>query len=288
MAMLRRTFIGLTTFAVVVLGNFRLLKRSNAEEPSNKVKNEFVNAQVSETANDLIKFFQGYGYKLVQSGPLVTGYEFNGGLEFDDNLSMIGVNEFCIQPASRVEDVSEKSRPGTLPLFHILSLGSPGGSRSSPSIDLVLNLLLSRIGLAHDRLKITGTDNVLADLPWLKRYGIQQSQIRFVDLNEARIAGKGSGYFEPKGHPRSPSLETYSIEYVLPDGQEIEIAEIGLNTDWGFGIGVERLTMARHDQALTWDQALRSFRTSVQSSADRQNLPLPEGYYKILELSQPA
>ncbi|WP_186540293.1 hypothetical protein [Synechococcus sp. BIOS-E4-1] len=278
----------MTTFTGFVLGGFGLMKRSKAEGRNNSIQNQFVNAQVSETASDLINFFQGYGYKLVQAGPLVTGYDFNGGLEFDDNLSLIGVNEFCIQPASRVEDVSEKSRPGTLPLFHIISLGSLDSSKPNQSVDLALKLLVGRIGLAPDRLKITGTEHVLDHLPLLQKYGIQQSQIRFVDLNEARMAGKGSGYFEPKGHPRSPSLQTYSIEYVLPDGQEIEIAEIGLNTDWGFGIGVERLTMARHDQALTWDQALKSFRTSVQSSADRQNLPLPAGYYKILELSQPA
>ena len=286
--MLRRTFIGFTTFAGVVLGGFGLMKRSKAEGQNNNIQNEFANAQVSETASDLISFFQGYGYKLVQAGPLVTGYDFNGGLEYDDNLLLIGVNEFCIQPASRVEDVIEKSRPGTLPLFHIISLGSLDGSKPDQSVDLALKLLVSRIGLVPDRLKITGTETVLDHLPLLQKYGIQQSQIRFVDLNQARMAGTGSGYFEPKGHPRSPSLQTYSIEYVLPDGQDSEIAEIGLNTDWGFGIGVERLTMARHDRALTWDQALRSFRTSVQSSADRQNLPLPAGYYKILELSQPA
>ena len=285
--MLRRTFINLTAFVGVVLGSTGLIKHSKAEG-QHKIQNEFVDAQVSETANDLISFFQRYGYKSVQAVPLVTGHDFNGGLEFDDDLSIIGVKKFCIQPASRVEDVSEKSKPGTLPLFHIFSLGLPGGSQPNQNIDLALKLLVSRIGLAPDRLKVTATAKVLAHLPLLRKYGIQQSQIRFVDLNEARIAGKGSGYFEPKGHPRSPSLETYSIEYVLPDGQEIEIAEIGLNTDWGFGIGVERLTMARHDQVLSWDQSLKNFRTAVQSSAELQNLPLPNGYFKILELSQPA
>jgi hypothetical protein len=258
------------------------------EVQNNKIQNQFINAQVSENADDLIGFSQGYGYSFVQTAPLVTGHDFNGGLEFDDDLSTIGVKEFCMQPASRVGDVGQKSRPGTLPIFHIFSLIPPGGGQSNQTIDFALKLLVGRMGLAPDRLKITGTDGVLAHLPVLQKYGIQQSQIRFVDLYAARIAGTGSGYFEPKGHPRSPSFETYSIEYVLPNGQEIEIGEIGLDASWGVGIGVERLTMARHDQALTWEQALKNFQTSVQSSADRQNLPLPRGYYEILGLSQPA
>ncbi|KZR92691.1 hypothetical protein MITS9509_01140 [Synechococcus sp. MIT S9509] len=56
------------------------MKRSKAEGRNNNIQNQFVNTQVSETASVLINFFQRYGYKLVQSGPLVAGHEFNGGL----------------------------------------------------------------------------------------------------------------------------------------------------------------------------------------------------------------
>ena len=85
--MLRRTFINLTAFVGVVLGSTGLIKHSKAEG-QHKIQNEFVDAQVSETANDLISFFQRYGYKSVQAVPLVTGHDFNGGLEFDDDLEL--------------------------------------------------------------------------------------------------------------------------------------------------------------------------------------------------------
>ena len=285
--MFRRTFVGLAATSGLALASLGLIGRSKAG-PGDRVEGEsYIDSQSIQMREELINYFKSYGYHSIQPLPLVTGIEFNGGLEYDDDTSQIGSNQYCIQASARVDDINEKSKPGTLPLFHVIALRPAGGIRPNQSIDLSLKFIVDQLGLAPSQLRVTGTNRLVAHLPLLEKYGIQESQIRFVDLNDARAAGKGSGYFEPKGHPRSPSLETYSIEYVLPSGQEIEIAEIGLDGT-GLGLGIERLTMARHNQLLSWNQGLKSFRDAVQASAKRQDLPLPKGYYEILGLSQPA
>ena len=285
--MFRRTFIGLATTSGLALAGFGLIGRSKAKLNDGVEIGSYINSQSIKMRNELINYFEAHAYRPVQPLPLVTGIEFNGGLVFDDDTSQMGSNEYCIQASARVDDIDEKNKPGTLPLFHIIALSSARGIRPNQSIDLSLRFIVDQLGLVPSRLRVTGTKNLLAHLPLLKKYGLQESQIRFVDFNDARAAGKGSGYFEPKGHPRSPSFETYSIEYVMPNGQEIEIAEIGLDGT-GLGLGIERLTMARHNQLLNWTQGLKSFRDAVQASAKRQSLPLPKGYYEILGLSQPT
>ncbi|WP_115017156.1 hypothetical protein [Synechococcus sp. UW140] len=284
--MLRRTFIGLTTTAGLALASLGRVKHAKGEEDHDSDQDCYINLQAVQTRDELIKYFKENGYHSINPLPLVTGVEFNGGLQFDDDSLRIGARDYSIQASARVEDLSEKNKPGALPLFHVMALSPAGGIQPNQSIDLSLKFLINQLGIVHDRLRVTGTNHLSAHLPLLQQYGIQESQIRFVDLKEARIAGKGSGYFEPKGHPRSPSLETYSIEYVLPSGQEIEIVEIGLD-GIGLGLGIERLTMARHNQLLTWKQGLKSFRDAVQASAQRQDLPLPRGYFEILGLPQP-
>ena len=158
--------------------------------------------------NELINYFEAHAYRPVQPLPLVTGIEIYGGLEFDDDTSQMGSNEYCIQASARVDDIDEKNKPGTLPLFHIIALSSAGGIRPNQSIDLSLKFIVDQLGLVPSRLRVTGTKNLLAHLPLLEKYGLQESQIRFVDFNDARAAGKGPGYLDPKAHPRSPSSET--------------------------------------------------------------------------------
>ena len=285
--MLRRTFLGLSTTAGLTLTGLGLVNRSKAAEDHSSTPTGYINRQVVQTRDELIHYFRGHGYSSIKPLPLVTGVDFNGGLQFDDDSSRIGPKNYVVQASARVDDVNEKNKPGTLPLFHMIALRPAGGIEPNHSIDLSLKFLVDQLKLAPSRLRVTGTTHLLAHFPLLQKYGIQKSQIRFVDFKEARIAGQGSGYFEPKGHPRSPSLETYSIEYVLPGGQELELAEIGLD-GIGLGLGIERLTMARHNQLLIWKQGLISFKDAVQASAQRQDLPLPRGYFEILGISQPA
>lgn len=141
------------------------------------------------------------------------------------------------------------------------------------------------MGLDRNRLRLSGTEKARPLFPVLARYGVKEAKIRLVDWQEARRKGEGSGYFEPKEHPRSPSFDTVSIEYILTDGSELEIAEIGiLAPHQVFGVGVERLTMARQHKLMRWQQGLPGFRHAVEQDARRQGLALPAGYYDILGL----
>lgn len=132
------------------------------------------------------------------------------------------------------------------------------------SLDLTLAYLINVVGLDRQRLRLTSTEKARLLFPVLARYGVKESQIRFVDWQEARQKGEGSGYFEPKGHPRSPSFDTVSIEYIFTDGSELEIAEIGILAWQGFGVGVERVTMARQNKVMRWDDSLPGFWRAVE------------------------
>jgi hypothetical protein len=96
--------------------------------------------------------------------------------------------------------------------------------------------------------------------------------------------GAGSGYFAPAGHPGSPKAASFSVEYVMPDSSEIEIAEIthgdGTNRSSG-GIGVERVEMARTGKATAWSEKISDFKKAVQAEAKRTGAELPAGVAQI-------
>lgn len=53
-------------------------------------------------------------------------------------------------------------------------------------------------------------------------------------------------WFAPVGHPSQASYPTLSVEYQMPDGAELEIAELCLSpiATEAAGIGIERLNMS--------------------------------------------
>ena len=68
---------------------------------------------------------------------------------------------------------------------------------------------------------------------------------------------------------------------------EIELAEMGLGELPNFsagGFGIERVTMAKNDEARRWKDDLLTFNRRVRSLAQRMGVPLPSGYYRILGL----
>ncbi len=246
-----------------------------------------MDAETRKTADEFILYLHKRGYQSVAALPLVTGNPFNGGLQYDDS----GIPKplhYVVQPASRIDDVSHRSRPGALPLFHVIAC-SKAREEVGASLDLTLDYLINVVGLDRQRLRLTSTEKARLLFPVLARYGVKESQIRLVDWQEARLKGEGSGYFEPKGHPRSPSFDTVSIEYIFPDGSELEIAEIGILAPVAnFGVGVERVTMARQNKLMRWEDGLPGFRHAVEQDARRQGLALPKGYYEILGLPRPS
>ena len=112
--MFRRTFIGLATTSSLALAGFGLIGRSKAKLNDGVEIGSYIDSQSIQMRNELINYFEAYAYRPIQPLPLVTGVEFNGGLEFDDDTSQIGSDEYCIQASARVDDIDEMSRPGGL------------------------------------------------------------------------------------------------------------------------------------------------------------------------------
>ena len=285
--MLRRSFLAVATFSGLGALSLGLPRHSSASSAAQLPQT--LDPQTSRLAGQFAHHLQQRGYQRTAPHPLVTGHPFNGGLQYDDEIQGSAAGRFVIQPAARVEDITKKDRIGVLPLFHIINSDQSEGSKGFVPLDQTFDFLIRRLGLEPGRMRFTGTERALPLIPLLARHGVEESQLRLVDWDEARALGTGSGYFEPQGHPRSPSFNTLSFEYLLADGSELEIGEFTL-TDArpaavrSAGFGLERLTIARGDRPIRWQEALPSFRSAVELDAGQQGLPLPKGYYEILNL----
>ena len=234
------------------------------------------------------QFLTQRGYTEAPASPLITGDEFNGGLRYDDDTSGYAPKSYIVQPAARVEDAAKQSNPGTLPLFTIIGLETSTPQLATEAATAVLEYLTSTVGLDPNRLRATTTDRSSAFFPLLARFGIGESQLRLRSAEEAIRDGSGSGWFAPAGHPGGPAAPSFSIEYALPDGSELEIAEISHGTGDGSssertsgGIGVERVAMARAGAATNWADSLQSFTEAVRAEAARTGAALPAGFAAI-------
>lgn len=229
-------------------------------------------------------YLQGKGYSAVKAAPLITGAAFNGGLRFDDDTSAYTGKSYVAQQAARVEDVAKKSVPGTLPLFTIVGVETTTPEQANAATELVLGYLTGTAKLDPKQLRVTTTDHSSQFFPLLAKYGITTQQIRLRPWDEAVKDGSGSGYFAPAGHPGNPKAASFSVEYVMPDSSEIEVAEIthgdGTNRTSG-GIGVERVEMARTGTAPTWDQTVGALQKAVQAEANRTGAAVPPGLAQL-------
>jgi hypothetical protein len=78
----------------------------------------------------------------------------------------------------------------------------------------------------------------------------------------------------------------------MEDGNEIEIAESAVECapphNGVVAVDLERLTMAKNDQLMSWDDAVKSFRQAAEAEAQRSGKTLPSGYFTMLGLPQPG
>ncbi|MEO0980869.1 MAG: hypothetical protein AAFY24_26660, partial [Pseudomonadota bacterium] len=119
---------------------------------------------------------------------------------------------------------------------------------------------------------------------------------RFVkrDLEEARAAGDGSGFFSPDGHPDTNGFNSVSIHYPIGGGSEgtlayplsgfleigeISLAEAGSGTGGtvGGGFGLERLALASGRQAPDYTQSRANLFALAQQETASSGNALPEG-----------
>ena len=246
---------------------------------------------VQDTTDKLVRIYASRGLQQVQAAPMITGHHFNGGLNYDDSMFGSVKSEYIIQPASRVEDAVKKNKPGTLPLFTIFA-AVPGNKNVSVVDNLKRDIqaVIVEFGLKPELIRVTSTELINPYLQILLDLGISQAQIRVRPLALAKEAGDGSGWFAPSGHPLQSSYPTFSLEYQMPDGTELEFAEFDLSpvNSCGIGFGIERLTMARNNAYFTWDEYLPKFKQIVENDARDNKKKLPAGYYTIIGQPQPA
>ena len=283
----RRTFIKTT----VILGSSVYLNGCAAPIKTSDLASSKTLISVDGTKAELTNYLSIKGYTPAKPSSLVTGHSFNGGLLYDeDPASLITSKHYVIQSAARIEDIAKKNNPGTLPLFTLLAFDSGSIIKTTETTELILTYLISVSGLDATRLRVTTTEQARGFFSLFAKYGVNESQIRIRPLDQAKNEGTGSGYFAPKDHPREPSFHSFSFEYILSDGTDLEIAEIGFsnkNTMVSGGFGLERLTMARNDKPMYWDESLPAFKQQVEKDAMTSKLPLPSGYYEILGLPKP-
>lgn len=238
--------------------------------------------------------FASRGYAAGTPRPLVSAVEFNGGL----NYSVIDLEEdptkslYVIQRCARIEDAQAQRKPGTLPVFTMLSLYPADTDTVQRRNSDLLEFLTATASLDPKRLRVTTTELAKPLFAEFERHGISAAQIRLRPLAEAKAEGGGSGWFAPKGHPNAPAFATYSVEFVKPDGSEIEIAEAAVEFapphNGGSAIGLERLAMARNDRFMGWNDVIPTFKQAVEADSLQSGNPLPAGYFIMLGLPQPG
>ena len=222
---------------------------------------------------------------------LITGQAFNGGLRYDEDLSAISAKTFVKQRIARVEDANRKSRPGTLPFFTVIGLDTSAPDLARTATELVLAYLTSVVGLDPARLRATTTMRSSTFFPILANHGIAAAQVRLRPWDEAVKDGLGSGYYAPVGHPSNPGATSFSLEYVMPSGLDLEIAEITHsdgNGRSGGGIGVERVEMARTGQFPAWKSTLDALSQALQDEAQHTGASLPPGLAALTRSATPS
>ncbi|MEI7601811.1 MAG: hypothetical protein WCJ41_21160 [Aestuariivirga sp.] len=240
------------------------------------------------------RYFKSKGYAAEAPKPLITGADYNGGLTYDEDGFGNGSTRslYVIQPCARVEDAEVQRKPGTLPFFTMFALYPAEVVTAQRRTSDLLEFLTSVAGLDPKRLRVTTTELAKPLFADFERYGISGEQIRLRPVAEAQADGAGSGWFEPEGHPNAPAFASYSVEFVMEDGNEIEIAESAVEFapphNGVVAVGLERLAMARNDKLMSWDDAAKSFRQAAEAEAQHSGKPLPGGYFNILGLPNPG
>ena len=283
----RRHFLQLLSGALTILPGSAVF----AKELPNKVLKEEIAGKA---------YFLKQGYELLPARPLITGHEFNGGLLYDDTQPVFKPgNWVVVQDCGRLEDIKEPADTATLAHFHILSvqLEKPAypGELLSPGLDYLINTE----GLDPEKLVIVSIEQFKPYAAIAARFGIDESQIVYRSLSEAKAAGDGSGFFRPEGHPYTDGRSTVSIHYAASNDIPtrnisyslqglLELGEVGLNLVpeidtpvEAAGFGIERIKMAL-------DHDVHSHKTSklilvekLNKEASARGVDLPRAYHEL-------
>lgn len=249
-------------------------------------------ADTGTTTQSPLEYFVSKGFAELHPYTLTTTFDFNGGVRYDDTAETPAVPRWVrLQGCARLEDIGRRDKVGVLPYFHILSLGIGRPKFHGELLTLGLDFLINKLRFAPDRLALISTDNLDVHNLHLKRHGLKPDQVLKRDLNEARAAGTGDGYFEPQGHPHTPSFPSVSVYYFkdakpsklkYPLDGALEVGEFSVHPEPGHaelgGFGMERLQMAQGLATPTFEESRQELLEVLKSEARDHCHPLPPAY----------
>jgi hypothetical protein len=252
-------------------------------------------AAVEDVRTQAVQYLGGLGFEQIPAASILTGHAHNGGLRYDESgvLDRAGSKRLIVQDCARVEDIQELDRLGVLPHFHILACSHGGERDIQAGIQLCLDVLTEQLGLQRENLALVSTDMLLPHRTVLDPRGISgDGRILIRDAAKARTAGDGSGYFHPKGHPAATGFHTAGVyawvgkgapparlAYPMAQGW-VEVAEIVLEPDvsFAFGIGLERVVLARGGRLPSWQESLANLLVRIEAEARESRQGLPPGH----------
>lgn len=247
---------------------------------------------IDDIRSSALAYFGKAGFVELPPLSLITDHAFNGGLRYDDTRpAMLPHGWISIQPATRIEDIAERHRPGVLAGFTIIGLqGAPGDERGA-LFDRMIDFLVEARGLDAGKMLFVSTELFRPHVERSDR--VRADRVVERPLAEAQAAGDGSGYFAPKGHPYQPKVLSVGVYYPLsgaaqrqpmsyPPQGYIEIAEIDISPENDKpkcgGIGLERLAMAEGKPIPDFERSRRDLLRAIEAEARRTGKPLPPGY----------
>ncbi len=247
-----------------------------------------------------LRFFGARGF--VEKPPLsmLTDAAFNGGLRYDETRpEPVAIPAVSVQPAARVDDIAERSRPGVLASFTIFGVARPGPAEPGAMLSDVMGFLLSERKLDLDRMLFVSTSHFRPLIGRLE--GVTAERFLERPMDEARAAGDGSGFFAPAGHPDRPDYATVGVYYRVPGASgvptsyppedHIEIAEVGIVPSGGDpdapqigGFGIERVAMAEGENVPNFEETRLNLLRIIEDEAERTGKELPPGYRMFASL----
>lgn len=244
-------------------------------------------------AAPFLDHFGSGGASALEPLPLITGVGFNGGLRYDDTrVSYPDGVSVCVQPACRVEDAGKAGDPGVLALFHIGVLNLPLSAGPGEAINQLMRFAVEAEKLDPEKFVFVSTE--VFEPHFASDPLLQKGQFVKRDLQEARAAGDGSGFFSPDGHPDTDGFNSVSLHYPIADTSQealayplsgfLEIGEISLSDaasgsagTVGGGFGLERLALVSGRQAPDYAESRARLLDLAKQEAASTSAALPEG-----------
>jgi len=228
--------------------------------------------------------------QIKKSYPLITDCTYNHGLRYQDVVLLKEKRAFSSQYCSRIDDINKREKTCVLPLFKMIFSNS--NDLTLDEVTDFISKIISIFNLDSSKflIKTTKMSNKLVNE--LKRK-CKIEKVHFIKKNTALIKCDGDGYIYKNVYDsKSSILRAASLCYDLGDNNIIETIQIQhtddeINSLYGFGVGIERLSTAinyndKNFDKPNWYNTLPKFESYCKKEAKILGVELPEGYNLIM------